>query len=116
MVKEFDFAGAFRWDRLSELDEFKDNWESAEYQFNNSELEEQKKNLLSKVKRFLTFLSINTWLINGNITSIPKEWRYENPERHEQTTEKANHFAKEVYEQHQYFTSLVMRKKVSSQQ
>jgi len=85
-INENNFAGfSFDWRRLDQLRKFDHEWNDAEHEFLNPEMEAKRKELITLVNGYLNFLATNTWLLKdqpgSNFASVPEEWEDEQPER-----------------------------------
>lgn len=86
---------AFSWCVFGEVDEFLAWARRVDMEFLDEDLESMRSNLLSLLSQYSWYLAGNTWLWkNGtDLTSIPEEWEYEQPERYLAVTQRIEAFA-----------------------
>ena len=102
LLRDQDFAVPFDKDSLEELDNFLYSWDTAEYEFLNKKIENQRKTLFSKVKDFRSTLSMNIFpdrVTRGFLTMDFTDYET-NPKKIEMRN-KLNRMATEVFDLHQ---------------
>ena len=110
-IKEHNMAGwSFEWAKLSNLVKFVEEWDNAEHEFHDEELEELRKKLLSLSRDYLNELSVNTWLTSPGRVAVPAEWEIEQPERFREVVSKLHQFAEDIWNLHQTLIRIGRRK------
>jgi len=108
-IDEFNMAGwSFNRKELNQLQYFLIKWRAPEYRFLDKKLEKLRSELFKKINAYLSFLAVNTWVINSNFefSSVPPEWEDEQPERFHEVVKKLHDSAGEIVKLHDDFVSL----------
>ncbi|WP_332770114.1 hypothetical protein [Phenylobacterium sp.] len=63
-LREHDFGGAFNWKKLEGLQNFAADWQGAEYEFDDPDVQIKFAEILQKSRQFLHDLSLGTWMID----------------------------------------------------
>ncbi len=69
-INHHDFHNSFALENLRQLRNFADEWNNAEYEFMNSDLEDIRKELLEKVQHFVYYSGMKTFPLGGGIQTI----------------------------------------------
>ena len=117
-LRDYDFAAAFRWESVSPLERFVQEWDNAECRFHDSALERERAELLQAGDRFLWNLIKAT----GPEPGEPGEWqavvdaryrdtfRLEGREADIRRVDEVNQMATNVYSQHQRLIETARRR------
>jgi hypothetical protein len=102
-VRGHNYAG-FSFDRSKheELEAFASDWDDAEHEFLDPELEALRVGLLTLVRQFLNFVGYNTWPLktNAHWSHVPPEWEHEQPTRFNEVTDTIHSLAKDIESSH----------------
>ena len=110
-IKEHNMAGySFEIARLEDLQKFVGEWDNAEHEFHDEELEKLRKKLLSLSRDYLDELSRNTWLTSPGFAAVPAEWEIEQPERFREVVSKLHQLAEDILNAHQSLIRLGRKK------
>ena len=98
-----NFAGfSFQLSRLADLDTFVYEWDDAEHEFLNKNLEQKRKELMTLVKEYLSVIAVQTFPTRTpGWNSVPEEWEIEQPKRFNEVVEKLHNLAGQIVEVHQ---------------
>lgn len=111
-----NFAGiSFKRAHTIILDDFKRECEfNPEFEFIDADLEAMKGKLYSDITVFISVLSSNTWTLNGNmeLSSVPKEWEYEQPDRFWEVVNELHEMTTNITDDYDNLVRLTRRKLV----
>jgi len=102
-IDEQNMAG-FSWprDQLRELEQFYYEWNDAEHEFLDNELEELRVKLHNLIGDYLGQIATNTFPANDTKRqTVPPEWELENPKRFFEVVNKLHETAGSIVETHQ---------------
>ena len=102
-LRDNNFAGfSFRRSRLKDLDAFYHDWDDAEHEFLDNELEEKRKHLHSLISEFTGYLALNTWPLDTDANSswVPPDWEHEQPDRFRETVDRIHSLAQRIVDAH----------------
>lgn len=102
-IDEQNMAG-FSWprDKLRQLDEFYYEWDDAEHEFLDNELEGLRAKLHNLIGDYLGQIATNTFPANDpKRQTVPPEWELENPKRFLEVVNKLHETAGAIVEIHQ---------------
>jgi hypothetical protein len=86
-----DFGGPFRLESLAPLDKFLAESHSPHNEFLDPDLESLRSELISKVKSFVLYMSLNTFpMHNPDFQAVPRDWEDHQPERFIETIDRLN--------------------------
>lgn len=83
-LRDINLANPFYWEWFDHLEDFRAEWDNAEHEFNDQELERMRSQLIEQIPEFLSYLARNTWHIDTPTTgraSVPPEWEDEQLDR-----------------------------------
>lgn len=103
-IDKNNMAGfAFRDSQLDPIREFYYEWNVADKEFLDNELERLKKSLHEKVDFYLEVIASETWSLDSNLDfrSVPSEWELEQPERFGKVVRQLHDTAGEIVDIHQ---------------
>ena len=91
-LRNADLGFSFPWSRTEPLGEIARRGRGAEHEFIDPELEALRQIVVMNANEFGAMLATNTWPVDGNVgwNSVPKEWEFEQPERHERVVRELN--------------------------
>ncbi|KAB7707337.1 hypothetical protein P0C22_15965 [Plesiomonas shigelloides] len=99
-LKEHDLGCSFNANKLTDIDDFINDWANAEHEFTNTELEAIRSSLLQKMMEFRDELSIAIHPKGSGWFDIGLRDFEDRPEMF-QLKEKLNSMATEIYKEHQ---------------
>lgn len=102
-IRTFNMAG-FSFDRrkLDDLKEFAYEWDDAEHEFHDKQLETKRKKLLKLIQKYLNYIAMHTFHTEYRyLYSVPLEWEYQKPELFNQIVGDLHRFAEEIVSTHQ---------------
>jgi hypothetical protein len=102
-IDDQNMAG-FSWprDKLRQLDEFYYEWNDAEHEFLDNELEELRAKLHELIGDYLGQIATNTFPANDpKRQTVPPEWELENPKRFFEVVDKLHDTASSIVKTHQ---------------
>ncbi|MUJ39649.1 hypothetical protein [Aliivibrio fischeri] len=108
-LKEHDLGNSFHHDNLKEIDRFLINWDNAEHEFTDEELELQRTKLLALMREFREELSMNIQPKGNDFFSIGLNDFEQRPEMFE-LKNKLNQMATDVYDVHQELVRMCKKK------
>lgn len=89
--RDHHFAGSFPIRTHTALDQFQLLWGNADHTFISPNLDARRKRLAELSNTLAWDIANNTWHHpNGVNQGVPPEWEHEQPERHEEVTERLN--------------------------
>lgn len=94
---------SFDWKRLRDLEVFYHEWNDAEHEFHNRELESLRKQLHELVVSYLDYLGMNSFPTEAGFQTIPPEWEETQPDRFWQTVKTVHDYAGQIVARHQEF-------------
>lgn len=101
-ISHFNMAGfAFDSKNLNDLRKFSYEWDNAEHEFADLDLEHLRKRLLAKIDEYLNYFALNTWPTSTGFQTVPPEWEIEQPQRFRETVSKLHDLAGTIVELHQ---------------
>ncbi len=101
-VSHEDMGGPIDMDQLNQLRRFKYDWNNAEHEFIDRDLESKRKILRNLIEEFYSYLGQTTWQVKDTrFQRVPQEWQYEQPERFRQAVDRLNSHADEIFHLHQ---------------
>ncbi|HEX8162903.1 MAG TPA: nucleotide-binding protein [Pyrinomonadaceae bacterium] len=102
-IRDFSMgSAAFHRKKLDDLYNFMDDWNDAEHEFLDEELEERRGRLYTLVQEYLELVHHNTFPeAAGDMLAVPTEWRYEDNERYVRVVNQLHGKAGEVVRAHQ---------------
>lgn len=101
-IDTMNMAGfSFDSERLDDLREFYYNWDNAEHEFMDEELEAKRERLHELIGDYTSLISGNTFPTDGGRQTVPPEWEREQPERFAKVVNELHEKAEEVVEAHQ---------------
>lgn len=94
---------SFRDENLDPLRKFYYEWNVADKEFLNPQLEQLRKELHIKTDKYLEIIANETWTLGSrmHLRSVPQEWEYEQPERFERVVGALHKLAGEIVDVHQ---------------
>ena len=96
-VSREHMGGPIDMNQLNQLRRFKYDWNNAEHEFIDRDIEGKRKSLRNLIEEFYTYLGLNTWQVNGSFQRVPPEWQEEQPERHKQVVKQLNSYTEEIF-------------------
>ncbi len=111
-IDEQNMAG-FSWprDKLKDLDKFYYEWNDAEHEFLDSELEPLRKKLHSLIGDYLSQIAQNTFPASDrDRQTVPPEWELEQPKRFNLVVKKLHETSTQIVEMHQELIRMGRRK------
>lgn len=111
-IDKQNMAG-FSWprDKLKDLDKFYYEWNDAEHEFLDSELEPLRKNLHSLIGDYLNQIAQDTFPASDpNRQTVPPEWELEQPKRFNLVVKKLHETSTQIVEIHQELIRMGRRK------
>jgi len=112
-INEWNMAGwQFKRNNLDQVVAISEKWTTPECKFINKKLEELRSKLHNKIKKYLTYLATNTWVIkeNPDFSSVPSEWEEEQPKRFQEVVKNLHDSAGEIVEIHRKLVELGIKK------
>ena len=112
-IKKHNMAGyPFKVSELKDLERFLEEWNNAEREFLDEDLEKLRKKLLTLVREYLAEIAGNTWPIPElpGYSAVPREWEIEQPKRFKDVVTKLHKLAGEIIETHQNLIRLGRKK------
>lgn len=101
-LKGFDMAGAFRDDELNDIRNFHVNWGDLEHEFIDETAEKLRSELFDAIDKYYQVIAIETFGTEvSNVRSVPKEWKWKQPERFRRVVLSLIELAQKVIEKHQ---------------
>lgn len=114
LFKEHDFGNSYHDNNTDELDNFVNNWNTAEREFLNKDLESKRKELWDKCHEFVYALAQGSYYLNGGqlLSCIPDAHRgaWDWPDHVEEKVNKLNTMGTECFELHRDFVLSGRRK------
>ena len=95
-LRAHNFGSSFPDKILDPLYTFEQESFKSDFEFLNPEIESLKNNLLQNIKEFNQAIITNTFGAGPNFQSVPKEWTYEQPERHDKAVNHLNNLADNI--------------------
>ena len=92
---------SFDSEKLNDLHEFYYNWDDAEHEFMDDELEAKRKRLHELIGDYTSLISGNTFPTDSGQQTVPPEWEYNQPERFGKVVGELHEKAGAVVEAHQ---------------
>ena len=110
-VRDNNFAGfGFERTSLAPLHEFEHYCHTPESEFMDVDLEGLKLKLFEYIDKFTSYISVNTFPLQGGLNSVPEEWEYEQPERFEKVVETIHSLSGEIWDTYCELVKLGRRK------
>ena len=92
---------SFDPESLDDLREFYYNWDDAEHEFMDDELEEKRERLYDLVADYTSLISGNTFRTDSGRQTVPPEWEHQQPDRFAKVVSELHEKAEAVVEAHQ---------------
>jgi HNH endonuclease len=97
LLERKDFGAPFQLQSLDALDRFLHEAQSPHNEFLDSDLEALRAELISRVRSFDLYLSLNTFpMSNPAFQAVPREWEDQQPKRFVETIDKLNELSKQA--------------------
>ncbi|MBU1164891.1 hypothetical protein KKA15_05025 [Patescibacteria group bacterium] len=112
-LKEHELHNPFRQSQLDEIEKFLSEWDNTEHEFLNKKLERIKKELLSKINKFLsslfTLVRAHDSDVNILTTKLSGAYNKEVEEENDLKIAGLNKMATDIYKKHQILTKKIKR-------
>lgn len=101
-IKNNNMAGfSFDLERLRHLYSFRDEFQDAEKEFLDDELEFKKQKLFSLIVQYIRLLAYKTFPTDNGLQTVPPEWEIEQPDEFEKVVKDFHNLADEIVNSHQ---------------
>ncbi|MEZ4803269.1 MAG: hypothetical protein R2797_10900 [Gelidibacter sp.] len=95
-LRHHNFGASFIERTFDPLFNFAYESSKSDFEFLNPEIEKFKLELVDSIKKFNDLLTTNTFSNGPNSQSVPKEWIYEQTERHTKVVKELNDYADKI--------------------
>ncbi len=96
-IRDGNFSGQrFSWDSFKDFEYANDNINNPDIVFIDNEFENLKTALFKNVHDYLTYLASNTFYVDKDHSSIPAEWKYDQPDRFDKVVKTMYDSEKEI--------------------
>ena len=110
-IRDFNMAGfSFHADELLDLSRFLNEWDDAEHEFIDPEVDAARRLLYSRIQSYLSLVSVETFPLDAGTISVPQEWEHEQPDRFERVVAALHNEAEAIVEAHKAAVQLGIRK------
>ena len=101
---------SFDSEKLDDLHEFYYNWNDAEHEFMDNELEKKCKKLHDLVGEYTSLIGDNTFPTDDGRHTVPPEWEHEQPKRFAKVVNSLHEKSRDIVETHQDLVKVGRRK------
>jgi len=110
-IDEHNMAGwSFDLRRIEPIDRFIHEWNNAEHEFIDVDLQHAKDQLMAACVAWSRTIATETFHMDNGQQSVPPDWEDEQPERFDRVVQQLHEQAQEIVDNHRHFVRLGRRR------